>query len=152
HYHLTRPRMEGTMAPSRTVIPLTLMANVGPPASWRKAFVPFAAALAIALSTARSGDASPLLRHWDDLPYRTVDGVTIRLNVSAPDSGTFPAVVWVHGGSWQQGDKDIQKYRDRADGVAADGFVAFNVNFRLACSDPLNPLCGYHFPAPVEDI
>jgi acetyl esterase len=92
-----------------------------------------------------------------DVAYRTVGGVTLRLDVYAPgDAGPHPAVLVVHGGRWERGDKG--EWAGEAETLAENGFVAFVPDYRLDC-DPAQPppevdpeLCGYHAPEPVRDL
>jgi acetyl esterase len=59
-------------------------------------------------------------------------------------SGTRPAVMMVHGGSWSHGDKATAAYRSVCQYLASAGFVTFNVDYRLAPTDP--------FPAGFDDV
>jgi acetyl esterase/lipase len=54
-----------------------------------------------------------------------------RLDVYAPIEGTgpFPVVVFVHGGSWGTGNKNPYAFAGRA--LAAQGFLAMVINYRL---------------------
>jgi acetyl esterase/lipase len=62
------------------------------------------------------------------------------------------AVVSVHGGGWVGG------CRVWNDGIsyhlALNGFVVFNIDYRLACAALGSPvyLCGYHYPVPIGDV
>jgi acetyl esterase/lipase len=56
--------------------------------------------------------------------------------------GQLPVVVFVHGGSWQEGSKDSYVFAGRA--LAAQGFVAMVMNYRL------HP--EHKYPAFVEDV
>ncbi|GAA1491902.1 alpha/beta hydrolase [Curtobacterium herbarum] len=65
----------------------------------------------------------------------------------APDRvevGTRPAVMMIHGGSWSHGDKATAAYRSVCQYLASEGFVTFNVDYRLAPTDP--------FPAGLDDV
>ena len=67
-----------------------------------------------------------------DVPYGTVDGHALLLDIYAPGdhSSTWrPAVVLIHGGSWTGGDKEFM--RGMASFLARSGFVAFAVDYRL---------------------
>ena len=66
-----------------------------------------------------------------------------KVDVYKPSEGTgpWPIVVFVHGGSWQSGSKDPYEFVGRA--LAARGFVAVLINYRL---HPQNK-----YPAFVED-
>jgi acetyl esterase/lipase len=50
----------------------------------------------------------------------------------------------VHGGSWSHGDKATAAYRSVCRYLASEGFVTFNVDYRLAPTDP--------FPAGYDDV
>jgi acetyl esterase/lipase len=63
--------------------------------------------------------------------------------LAAPATGTRPAVMMIHGGSWSHGDKDTAAYRAVCQYLASAGFVTFNVDYRLAPTDP--------FPAGLDD-
>nr|GLK31922.1 hypothetical protein GCM10017610_22070 [Curtobacterium pusillum] len=71
---------------------------------------------------------------------------------AAPDAGaleeaaggTRPAVLMIHGGSWSHGDKATAAYRAVCKYLASEGFVTFNVDYRLAPTDP--------FPAGLDDV
>jgi acetyl esterase/lipase len=58
--------------------------------------------------------------------------------------GTRPAVLMIHGGSWSHGDKATAAYRSVCKYLASQGFVTFNVDYRLAPTDP--------FPAGLDDV
>jgi acetyl esterase/lipase len=82
---------------------------------------------------------------YHDVAYRTVDGATLTLDAYVPAGGPYPAVLLIHGGGWDHGDKS--SYQAIARTLAADGFVAIAANYRLA-----PPGGTWHFPAPVEDL
>lgn len=56
--------------------------------------------------------------------------------------GLFPAVLVIHGGGWARGSRDEMAHICKK--LAAQGFVAVNVEYRLAPA--------FHFPAPVQDL
>ncbi len=71
---------------------------------------------------------------YDDLP-----GISITMDVYMPPAGqTYPAVILIHGGGWESGDKRSQFMIDRAEYLADRGLVAVAINYRLTC-DPLRP-------------
>lgn len=55
--------------------------------------------------------------------------------------GPFPAVLVIHGGGWEEGDRE--QVRSIAERVAQRGFVVMNVTYRLSPA--------YHFPDAVYD-
>ena len=65
--------------------------------------------------------------------YRRVAGTELKLDVVAPwEPGTRrPAILQIHGGSWVMGDKREQGW-PLLSHLAANGWVCFNVNYRLS--------------------
>ncbi len=80
----------------------------------------------------------------NDVVYRTVDGEQLGADVYLPAGGDDdrPAVLLVHGGGWQQGDKAAM--REEGMQLAEAGFVAVSVSYRLAPKHP--------YPAAVDDV
>lgn len=77
-----------------------------------------------------------------DLPYGPE--IEQRLDVFRPQSsepGYLPVLVYFHGGGWISADKKI--YDRIASVLSKNGFLTFNVNYRLAP--------GSRFPAPLQD-
>jgi acetyl esterase/lipase len=68
-----------------------------------------------------------------DVVYRRVAGRRLKLDVYRPvaGAGRWPAIVQIHGGAWVVGDKRTQGVSLCAH-LAANGWVAFNVNYRLS--------------------
>ncbi len=65
-----------------------------------------------------------------------VDANDLSLDVQAsPTAQGCPAVIWVHGGSWQAGDKRTTATNVKADHFIDDGFVFISANYRLAAED-----------------
>lgn len=81
---------------------------------------------------------------YEDIPYKTVEARSLRLDVFAPvrTAGAVPAVVFVHGGAWNFGNR--RDNLDFARHVAAEGMAAVLIDFR----DALNT----GFERPVRDI
>jgi acetyl esterase/lipase len=79
-----------------------------------------------------------------DIEFAKVDGVSLKMDAWIPDGeGPFPTVVLVHGGGWQQGDKQTT-FNPIFEPLSKAGFVWFTVNYRLAPK--------YHYPAAVDDV
>jgi acetyl esterase/lipase len=72
-----------------------------------------------------------------DMAYGSDDEKKQSLDIIGPPSGAgpFPAVVYIHGGGFMCMDK--RSYRRISHSFASDGFVVFNINYRLA------PKAGY---------
>src|SRR5262249_34444352 len=78
-----------------------------------------------------------------DVVYGTQDGMKLLMDVYQPDGfqGKRPGILFIHGGGWAFGDKGM--YGPLARALAAKGFVAFSINYRL--------LPKYHYPAQLDD-
>lgn len=67
--------------------------------------------------------------------YRMIDGVApdlLSLDVHSPAGAAgCPAVIWVHGGSWQVGDKATRATAVKAAHFVEAGFVFVSANYRL---------------------
>jgi acetyl esterase/lipase len=87
-----------------------------------------------------------------DIPYGNADGDPLLLDACFPDEEELadpsaparPAIVVIHGGSWQRGDKANLNWRSVCQWFASEGFVAVSVNYRLAPTAV--------FPAQLDDV
>ena len=106
-------------------------------------------ALAVSLSpSSASGQGVEVAR---DVRYGKAGSVELKLDVYRPRGAKRrPAVLVIHGGGWRGGDKSAWASEGRF--LAENGYVAFVVNYRLACENRRNPLCGYHHPAQYRDV
>ena len=74
--------------------------------------------------------------------WATADEEQIELDVFWPDDpGPHPMIVWIHGGGFPAGGKELGEYACRT--FAANSYVAVNTNYRLAPE--------HKFPAAVND-
>jgi acetyl esterase/lipase len=75
-----------------------------------------------------------------DVTYCVLDGVTLKMDIYYPETGgPWPAYVYIHGGGWNEGDKD------EIDPHAAEhGYLVVSLNYRLHPS--------HRFPAMIEDV
>jgi acetyl esterase/lipase len=77
-----------------------------------------------------------------DVTYCTMDGLPQKMDVYFPASGgPWPAVVYVHGGSWMNGDK--AEARGLAAWLNPLGYLVVSINYRMYPS--------VRFPALIED-
>ena len=77
-----------------------------------------------------------------DIEYGTANGKRLLLDAYVPaGEGRRPAVVMIHGGGWRVGDK--ASWQPEAERLAARGWVAFSINYRL--DEPVV------FPAEIDD-
>jgi acetyl esterase/lipase len=80
-----------------------------------------------------------------DVTYCTAGGVQLKMDIFPPtltQSGPAPVIMYVHGGSWQHGDK--WEIGLAADQLAARGYLVTSINYRLAPD--------YKWPAQIEDV
>lgn len=79
-----------------------------------------------------------------DVTYCTADdGVALKMDIYFPDKdGLWPAVVYVHGGSWMQGDK--AEAAGLAKWLNPLGFIVVSLNYRM--------YPAVKFPALIEDV
>jgi acetyl esterase/lipase len=90
--------------------------------------------------------AKPELDTRMDVEYGTADGQSLRLDYAKPvacRSQAVPLVVYIHGGSWNSGDKGIAFLMNDARMFFQLGFAVASLNYRLTPSA--------HFPAQVND-
>lgn len=77
-----------------------------------------------------------------DIVYGKAGGVELKLDIGRPiGKGPFPAILFFHGGGWQQGNKSHMHKWIRK--VAASGFVGVSVGYRFAPT--------FKWPSQVED-
>jgi acetyl esterase/lipase len=81
-----------------------------------------------------------------DVPYGTVDSVSLTMDLYFPTSttGVTPAVLYVHGGGWTKGSKSSGVGLDFIPELVARGFLVAAIDYRLAPE--------YQFPAQIEDV
>jgi acetyl esterase/lipase len=78
-----------------------------------------------------------------DVQYCTGGGAALLMDVFLPKQRVAtptPAVLWIHGGGWEHGDKSA---RSGAEFLAAAGFVTASLSYRLSGAAP--------FPAAIQD-
>ncbi len=79
-----------------------------------------------------------------DIAYSNVAGKPLLLDLARPKTGTgpFPAIVCIHGGGWQAGDK--KEFHGAVFALAQQGYVVATVNYRL--------VPDAHFPSQIQDV
>ena len=108
-------------------------------------------AAAVADSKQSVGNTARQIAVEKDIVYGTGGGTELKLNLARPEAsnGLLPALVYIHGGGWQFGDrKDDQRGIEDA---ARRGYVAIAISYRLTEPDAQgkarNP-----FPAQIQDV
>ena len=124
-------------------LPSGLREAFGPGAAPQGADAPFQLQPLLLPEALRGAAAAPV-REWSAVYSRPAPGVELGLDLYAPEAGggPRPAVVVIHGGSWQSGDRG--EFKDFNRWLASRGYVVASVDYRLA---PLWP-----FPAAAEDV
>ena len=84
-----------------------------------------------------------------DIEYGLADGESLKLDAYVPDgAGPFPAVILVHGGGWNAGDKSGGPQKGYMapmhEPLQRAGFAWFSINYRLTPKHP--------YPACIEDV
>lgn len=78
-----------------------------------------------------------------ELEYRKDGAESWGVTIFQPEGdGPFPALLDVHGGAWNRGDRTADEVMNRA--LAASGMVVAAIDFRLAPAHP--------YPAQVQDV
>jgi acetyl esterase len=85
----------------------------------------------------------------DDLEYGVAGGVSLLLDACLPpdrdaEAEAVPGILVIHGGSWREGTKDSVAWRAVCTWLAASGYPAFSIEYRLAPQ--------WAFPAGFEDV
>ena len=83
--------------------------------------------------------------YWD-VPYCSIDGVDLKMDVYYPDkkTGPWPVIVYIHGGGFTSGDKHGGVGLKFIDHLVAADYLVVAINYRLAPK--------YIWPAMVEDV
>ncbi len=134
--------------PAARVIPIALVALLGlagcaPTGSDAGAIDPQIDAVGTDLAT------DPEVTVLADLEYGAVDGVPLLLDACLPperdpDADAVPGILVIHGGSWREGTKASVGWRAVCTWLAAAGYPAFSVDYRLAPE--------WAFPAAFSDV
>ena len=78
-----------------------------------------------------------------DLEYARFENQSLRLDLYLPEGqGPFPVIIWIHGGGWTSGDKDLDPDDPQVLQVGR-GYAVASINYRLSQQAK--------FPAQIED-
>ncbi|MFC2003481.1 alpha/beta fold hydrolase [Chloroflexota bacterium] len=81
-----------------------------------------------------------------DVEYGRASDIPLLLDIYIPETpiaSPIPAIVFIHGGGWKDGDKGSELYIRKFSYLAKHGFFVVSINYRLSGVAP--------FPAAVED-
>lgn len=109
---------------------------------YKQRFVFWGVFVVLAVLVSGLAGAQPVL--LKDIVYGKAGDVELKLDLAKPaaSDGPVPALVFIHGGGWQEGDKSGFEQPIRQ--FAAAGYVAASVGYRLAPK--------YPWPAQIEDV
>jgi acetyl esterase/lipase len=81
-----------------------------------------------------------------DVTYCTSEGIALKMDFYYPYGAnrSWPAVVFVHGGGWIEGDKASDLTLQFAEPLRSAGFLIAAINYRLAPD--------FQFPAQIRDV
>jgi len=89
----------------------------------------------------------------DDITYGRAGDTELKLDLARPQGdGPFPAIVFIHGGGWYQGNR--QAYRGQIQEAARRGYVAATISYRLMKFDETKKETTTaipNFPAQIRD-
>lgn len=78
-----------------------------------------------------------------DIEYARIGNQSLKLDLYLPEGqGPFPVIIWIHGGGWTSGDKDLDA-DDPQVRQTTRGYAVASIDYRLSQQA--------HFPAQIED-
>lgn len=85
------------------------------------------------LTAQKSANQNTFLK---DIPYKIVKKDTVKLDIHLPKQKVYeksPVVVFIHGGAWAQGDKEIKYHYTQGikDTLQENGYTVVAINYRL---------------------
>ncbi len=99
----------------------------------------------LAILPATAANAAPAWSLRRDLHYGP--GAAELADVYLQNSGVHPAVIVIHGGGWEQGDKDQQVMKHHAVEWAQAGYHVIAINYRLTSTGSPQDM----WPAQIQD-
>jgi acetyl esterase/lipase/lysophospholipase L1-like esterase len=107
----------------------------------------------LSVFTLATSSAHSEVRIERGVAYAEVDGEKLLVDIYRPaeqKSGEkYPAVILIHGGGWQGGDRTAMSMAALGQSLAEAGFVAFSVDYRLVKQGGKGWVNQY--PVPIED-
>ncbi len=87
----------------------------------------------LALTAQSNGNQTSFLK---DIPYKIIEKDTVKLDIHLPKQNIYeksPVVVFIHGGAWAQGDKEIKYHYTEGikDTLQENGYTVVAINYRL---------------------
>ena len=87
---------------------------------------------------------TPGAAEWKDLVYAGVSPAQKLDLYLPPGAGPLPLLIYVHGGGFRMGDKNLPAARGILDGLLARGYAVASLNYRLSGEA--------EFPAAIQDV
>lgn len=89
--------------------------------------------LSISVTAQNSADQKTFLK---DIPYKIAEKDIVKLDIHLPKQKVYeksPVVVFIHGGAWAQGDKEIKYHYTEGikDTLQENGYTVVAINYRL---------------------
>lgn len=86
-----------------------------------------------------------------NLTYGKAGDTDLQLDLARPKvgEGPFPAIVFIHGGAWAGGNRDV--YRSTIEKAARKGYVAVTISYRLTQFDAETKVGRVPYPAQIQD-
>jgi acetyl esterase/lipase/lysophospholipase L1-like esterase len=109
----------------------------------------------LAVGAAAAGETYAEPRIERDVVYGEVAGEKLLLDVYRPAEQAadkkYPAVLLIHGGGWQGGNRQSPSMSALGRALADAGFVAFSVEYRLVKKGADGESWVNQYPVPIED-
>ena len=103
-----------------------------------------------ALLMSTSGAAGQVMPDFPAVPYATLGGKDLLMDIYVPakGDGPFPAVVWIHGGGWSGGTRGRPP---RPGLILNNGIAIVSIDYRLSGQDGQYGTHDVHWPAQIHD-
>jgi acetyl esterase/lipase len=88
---------------------------------------------------------------YEDIEYKSVNNQSLTLDIIMPSNEIYdetPVIIYVHGGSFVEGEKSdltLDIRRDIVEEILAAGYALVSIEYRLVSSE-------VHFPSPIIDV
>lgn len=118
---------------------------------WKNFHRLFLATAVVCVASSRGWSGGYLID--ENITYGSAAKIELKLDLARPEgNGPFPAIIFIHGGGWYQGDR--YAYRKQIEEAARRGYVAVTISYRLMQFDEEHretTTASPIFPAQVHD-
>lgn len=104
------------------------------------------------LTAATALPAALSAQTFADVEYKAVAGVPLHLDLYLPPAptGPTPLVLWIHGGAWMGGNKDLDPAT--VQGLLDAEIAVASMNYRLTSQGAIFGAANVVFPAQIDDV